>query len=286
MTVPTRHDEPIRSPVSIGVSAVHLAAYLLLVFRSPYLQGTYVVIAMGFLLSQCSLATILSTRSPVPKVISIPLPWFAAVLCWYGLSKTLFWGLGESVADWWAIAITFQVVATIIGMRVIQGSMHRTTESAPSPSKENPTAFQFPIRSLMFWTTLAAFGFAIVMMGERNRMWSGDSVDASESVMMALTGLMLALIGVLCVIALSQKSVAQVCLGLLCVILCVTCCSWLLTRGSLWTGLDASISATAAMTFFSTHAICTAVSLALIWGLNWSLNEAGHVRVGQRSDKA
>ena len=266
MTEPTLHSDPIRSSVSFGVTAVHLAAYLLLVFRSPYLQGTYSFIAVGFLLSQCSLATILAMRGSVPPTIAIALPWVAAVGCWYGLSKTLFWGLGEPGAAWWAIAIAFQVVATIVGMRVFQVAARRASKQDSANHTGTSTTFQFPIRSLILWTTLAALGFAIIVMGQRNRVWSGNSIVAAESVMMSLVGAMLAMIGVLCDIALAQKRAGHVCLGLLSVILCVGLCSWLLPRGSLWAGLDVTLDAfSAMMTLFSTHAICTAVTLAFIW---------------------
>lgn len=261
MMGPARQHDP-RNSIRIGVAAFHLAAYVLLVFRTPYVQGLVGIAITGFLLGQCSLVAIYCLRLKETRFVPFIMPWIAAVVCWYGIFKTFYWGLGDPDAARWAILIVIQVATIIVGVRVAERIGFKVRGIGPANKDIARARFQFPILSLILWTTVFAFALFAIRIGQQFGIWSGNSIAAVESLVVAIVGVMLGLAAILCANALSQERTARVYLWLSIVAVSAVLFSWLFQRGIIWSGLYVSVHLMTLVTLFSAHAFCIAVTLA------------------------
>ena len=273
------------------VSLAHVLVYWLVVFVLFLIEVNDQAIAMGILLGQCSLATVVCTTRKGWWPIRMGLPWVVGALCWYGMWTVLLWGLGDNVIAWWAIAIVVQVFATIIGLRVVDSrgyleqpngqsktanedlAEHATPGSFQSDGNEAAgisgagisTPIQFPIRTLILLTTLAAIGFAVISYGQRIGLWSVDAIIHIDVLLMGAIGCALALTTVCVVLALSPARIGSVIARLLAVFVLVAVLGISLMWGAIVIGvadsMDQQMIITILFAILFPHTITVAVSL-------------------------
>lgn len=246
------------------VVVVHILGYYWLAFAAQFPGELQKAAAIGGLLSQCSLTAVLAARGSGAKLLRILIPWLVAFACWYGLSRLIHWGWGESLAAYWAIVIVVQTLICVTGARLVYGYMLRYFEHSVPDGKATMTPIQFPIGSLILWTTLAAVGFAIVVYGHRIELWSTESLNVVEGVMMLIAGLVIGLTAVLSLIALSTDRILMALLRLIVVIPLVAAFAVALAWGIRYAGVDPSLTAEPVIILLVTHVTVFGCSVTMV----------------------
>ncbi|PAY20303.1 hypothetical protein CKO51_06555 [Rhodopirellula sp. SM50] len=264
MSEPPQRRRQFRRMVLGGVLAIHVFIYWSLAFALRSSDDVHRVIAVGVMLGQCSLAVILATMFVSGKLARIAIACSAALACWYGISTVFYWGLGEPGAAWWAIAISVQTIVCLVGMEVIERTRSHCSTSSAVALQSGSTPFQFPIRSLIVLTTMAAIGFAVVDFGQRRGWWSTDSLNVQEGIMMVVVGFIVGVTALLCVIALASPKRHVVAARLVAVTGSVLLLAILLQWGAVQAGMDRSADPTLAVVLLGTQAGCIVITLSIV----------------------
>ncbi|MDV6032149.1 MAG: hypothetical protein F9B45_19095 [Phycisphaera sp. RhM] len=255
---------PFRRIVLGGVVLIHAIVYWLVVFELWLVDVHGRVIAVGALLGQCSLVAIGAMRFVTAFPVRIALSWSAALACWYGISTIFFWGLGEPGAAWWAIAITVQTIVCTVGMEVVERRVKPFCGSSVIATESRTTPLQFPIRSLIVVTTMAAIWFAVVDFGQRRGWWSTDSLNVTESILMAGIGLTIGVTALSCVIALASRQSRVIAGRLVVVAAIVVILAILVNWGAVQAGMDQSADPSLTIMLLGTEAVCILITLTIV----------------------
>ncbi|MCS7465359.1 hypothetical protein NZK35_01590 [Stieleria sp. ICT_E10.1] len=264
MSEPSQRRRPLRRIVLGGVLAIHVLIYWSFGFASRSSDDVHRVIAIGVMLGQCSLAVILATMFGSGKLARIAIACSAALACWYGISTVFYWGLGEPGAAWWAIAITAQTIVCSVGMEVIERKRSHSSTLSANALESGSTPFQFPIRSLIVLTTMAAIGFAVVDFGQRRGWWSTESLNVQEGIMMVGIGFIVGVTALLCVFALASPKRHVVAARLVAVAGSVLLLASLVQWGAVQAGMDRSADPTLAVVLLETQAACIVLTLGIV----------------------
>ncbi|QDV47119.1 hypothetical protein Enr13x_70280 [Stieleria neptunia] len=264
MTESPQRRRRVRRIVLGSALLIHVIVYWSLGFVLRPSDDVHRVIAVGVMLGQCSLAAILATMFAPGKLARIAITWSAALTCWYGLSTVFYWGLGEPGAAWWAIAITVQTIVCSLGTQVMEQKRRHASASSAVALESGNTPFQFPIRSLIVLTTMAAIGFAVVEVGQRRGWWSIDSLNVHEGIMMVVVGLMVGVTALLCVIALAARKRSVVATRLFAFAGPVFLLAVVLQWGAVQAGMDQSSDPTLAVVLLGTQAGCVVITLGIV----------------------
>ncbi len=254
----------VRRIVLGGVLLIHAVIFWLLVFEFRLSDDHHRVIAVGVLLGQCSLASIGAMKFVTAFPARIALSWSAALACWYGISTIFFWGLGEPGAAWWAIAIAVQAIGCTVGMEVIRRSVKPFYGSSAIAAESGARPLQFPIRSLIVLTTMAAIGFAVVGFGQRRGWWSTDSLNVNESIVMVGVGFTIGVTALSCVIALASRKSHVVAGRLVGVAAIVVILAILVKQGAVQAGMDQSTDPSLAIVLLGTEVVCIVITLTVV----------------------
>ncbi|QDV88211.1 hypothetical protein [Planctomycetes bacterium TBK1r] len=254
----------VRRIVLGGVLLIHAVVYWLVVFKLQYFGELRRVIAVGVVLGQCSLVVILSTTVREVKSVRIAMPWMAAFASWYGISQIFYWGLGEAGATWWAIAITVQTIVCIAGAKVLEQHWKQAKIAVDVGAKTETSPLQFPIRSLILLTTMAAIGFSVIDFGRRRGWWLTDSLEVKECVMMVAVGLMVGLTALMGVFASASRKRLVVAKRLAVLVVSVPLLGFALHAGAVWAGLDGASESMPVIVFLVAHVTCATVTWVIL----------------------
>lgn len=232
---------------------LHVVAYVLLVFRLGFAEPSQQVIVLGILLGQCSAATILSSSKRLKPSLRILIPMLSAFIAWYGVSKLFLIGLGDPSTTWWAISLTAQTITTIAGGRAWAWFRTRLARQVDDRSDADMKSYQFPIRALILWTTVAAIGYAIIESGIRSNRWGIQSLGFADCLVMALLGVAIALSAIACVLALATKQWKSVAIRTVITFPVLIGLGWCIHRGAKWAAPDMSSDAKLAIALVMTH---------------------------------
>lgn len=150
--------------------AFYAVADLLLGGRVWFLDYWSLLVALGVLSSQCSLAAIWAACSGANSYLRFAVPPFVTVVSWYVMTRILPWGIGGPNSALWAIVLAVQTLLIVPAILVYELFWQARTDSSHS----DRSRFTFNVRTLMLWTTVVAFGFGFIQFGRIHWGWSAS----------------------------------------------------------------------------------------------------------------
>lgn len=179
-----------------AVWSVHVFAFAYIAFQSNYLGNERRTLAIGFLVGQCSVLTVIATLGYVDRWRSVLMPWLVGGITWFGISRVFMWGSDEEISVTWLFGIIVTVLITIAVVRLLDVCV---LASAASGNSDLITPKRFLLSTLMIWTTIAAVLFAIPSFGQRLRLWDTTAIDGQMLSLMLCVGIAFAVTSAACV---------------------------------------------------------------------------------------
>ena len=267
--------DPIRFVVGLAALVTHALLFGFFVLGRMIFDDQWQVLIIGFFLGQNSLVAMIASAGRGQTLLRVALPFAAAGLCWYGMCCLLTWGLRESAAVWWAIGIFAQTSLIIVGVKslsVLMGQQGLCEQRFSGPGEaasdgepaDGSESLQFPLRTLIILTTVAAIGFAAIEYACRVQLLAFDSVNLSESTMMIVIGAILAFGAVASFFANAFKKRRWMLLAWLLVLASVIPLAYLLDWGALRAGLAGESDPKLAIELLMMHAMTITVTLVVM----------------------
>ncbi len=254
--LPTRAtDERI---VLFSIAFLHALLFAWIVVQPLGNSETLIAVKIGILIGQNATAVILCLTAFNKSgcgdlnsgqwLVRHSIPWVIAPVCWYGLSQIAVWGQGAPGAAWWAIEIVSQTFSVILLTAITKNSL---------------STLRFPIRSLIFVTTITAFGFAIAEYGNRTGMWSYGRVRSDDVAVMMLLGLSMGINSRLCLAVVAAKSFRSALVRLSITSALIALSGIGIDNAAVWSGMNSGTASGMVMALFFSQAACVTVTLAL-----------------------